>query len=70
MPEGQTGEERRQNRYGNKPIQRQQSKITARIPLPPQCAHWSTFPSGEGIGYRTLHILDGLYTKNRASCAL
>ena len=20
------------------------------VPLPPQCAHWGTFPPGEGIG--------------------
>ena len=24
-------------------------KISARIPHPPQCAHWGTFPPGEGI---------------------
>ena len=25
-------------------------RIAARIPHPPQCAHWGTFPPGEGIG--------------------
>ncbi len=27
---------------------RTESDISARIPLPPQCAHWGTFSPGEG----------------------
>ena len=25
------------------------------VPHPPQCAHWGTFPPGEGIALRHLH---------------
>ena len=49
MPEGQTEVERRYLKYGKKPVQMQKTNIFARIPLPPQCAHWGTFPPGEGF---------------------
>ena len=49
MPEGQTEVERRYLKYGKKPVQMQKTNIFARIPLPPQCAHWGTFPPGEGL---------------------
>ena len=49
MPEGQTEVERRYLKSGKKPVQMQKTNIFARIPLPPQCAHWGTFPPGEGF---------------------
>ena len=59
MPEGQTDVERRYLKYGKKSIQMQKSNIFARIPLPPQCAHWGTSPPGEGIWSAT-YLLDKL----------
>ena len=49
MPEGQTEVERRYLKSGKKPVQMQKTNIFARIPLPPQCMHWGTFPPGEGF---------------------
>ena len=49
MPEGQTEVERRYPKYVKKPVQMQKTNIFVRIPLPPQCAHWGTFPPGEGF---------------------
>ena len=49
MPEGQTEVERRYLKSRKKPVQMQKNNIFARIPLPPQCAHWGTFPPGEGF---------------------
>ena len=49
MPAGQTEVERRYLKSGKKSIQMQKRNIFARIPLPPQCAHWGTFTPGEGF---------------------
>ena len=45
----ETEEERRNLNCRKKSETSQKSSLAARIPLPPQCAHWGTFPPGEGI---------------------